>query len=228
MAMSTLLAFGLLCLQPDPALEVRRLASDRIEDREGAAAAIKASGRAFRDAARLWLQAAASADEPSRARLRRIGSAWRQALAGAVVIEPPPPDDAAPAAVDLGEEDLRVAVKLATTRLTLHVVNASLLEVLDYCSHRSGIRIRILGIRDPDHMTLNFEVRDEPLDALLSNVLRPHRLYLTIRYGRLLVGPAESVQAPTRMQVYSVADITRNFPGDALVLQILGDVNTAD
>jgi hypothetical protein len=226
--MFPILTVWLLGLQSDMAQEVTRLSSDRIEDRHAAAEHLKSRGRVLRDAALLWAISVNDAEEPVRARLDRIGRCWSDALAANVPMEKLPPEDPQPVPVELDELHLKMALRLCSTRLTIRMTNASLSELIAICNARSGIRIRTIGIPDPGRIILNFEAEEQPIDAILSSVLKPRKLHTLLQDGVLLIGPIDRLRARISLQLYSVADLTPELPGEELLLQILRDVDPAE
>ncbi|HLY09929.1 MAG TPA: hypothetical protein VKW04_11545, partial [Planctomycetota bacterium] len=218
---------ALLMRQSAPDRWIKDLGSDRIEERAEAAARLKEEGRIFRDAARLWIMAAAGTDPVTRIRLARIRAAWVGTLGDDVAPFEVPPDETEVFPRDTEQEDPVIAAKLQATRFSLEVTNAPLPIVMSYLQEESGIHIDILGIADPDRVVLNFHSEREPLERLLSRVLRPRKLAAVVRKGVLVVCPRETA-AWARLKLYVVADLIWDQSGEDLIERIVRDVRPGE
>lgn len=217
--MSILAILASLALQSDVDRWVEQLSAERIEDRMQAAARLEKLGRNLDDAAGLWTAAFPAADPAALLRLGRIREAWRSALHDFA-----PPEPLVTVASRLYEglprEDREVLVGLRHTRVSLDVAREPLTDVVDVLRERSGLNIHISGIEDPERLEVSFQSADQPLEAILKQLLGEYGLGHCVRDGVVLITTSENLRKHLKLELYDVSDLVVDLPGD-LVARIL-------
>ncbi|MBI3854966.1 MAG: hypothetical protein HY293_04665 [Planctomycetes bacterium] len=220
--MSAWLIAGCLWMQSES------LDSDRIEDRAKAAARFECLARDLADAAGLWTAAFPSADAASRLRLTRLRESWRSALAGLL---PPPPEPGRKRASlrDLDEqEDRQILRRLRTCRLTLDANQAPLTAVVDEFREKSGLNFHITGVENPEALTISFKSGEQPLEAILRQLLRSYDLAYLVRDGVVLITSVKNIRDRVRLEQYDVQDLVTENGAEDLIERIVRKVHSGE